>query len=380
MSASAQPVPHAAEDPAPKTASTPFNKPNANVIIRSSDGVDFYCQKTILAEASPVFDGMFTLRMPPANPDSNGCEVQLYRDGIPVVQVVESSQILDILLRLCYPVANPKLTGVQIISHVLEAARKYLMESLAEDLHALFMARTEEEPFQAYAIAAIHGWKPEMIHAAHLSLRLPFPAGMYIPDMVDMSLQDYVRLQRYHEQCRAVCGRRLIQPDDDHPDTVLCSPISRLGPSHRSRCFMYCTREKPCTISYDPKEKYHSGIQKCSAPRWFKNYVMAVLTLLQKDPRKQAVLDSHILSQYIGHAQSCCKACASQENIQELTVIHQLFADQIQKFVSEDVRGILLRVSILTMTRMFSRSPYLERTYEAFLNFVRSRIRIPMRS
>ena len=74
------------------------------------------------------------------------------------------------------------------------------------------MARAEEEPFQVYAIAATRGWKPEMIHAARLTLRLSFSAGMYIPEMAGMSLQDYVRLQRYHEKCRAVCGQRLIKP------------------------------------------------------------------------------------------------------------------------------------------------------------------------
>ena len=48
------------------TLEHPFNKPTADVILRSSDDVDFRVHKVILAEASPVFEGMFSIPQPPA--------------------------------------------------------------------------------------------------------------------------------------------------------------------------------------------------------------------------------------------------------------------------------------------------------------------------
>lgn len=73
-----------------KTAEGPFNNLSADVIIRSSDLVDFYVRKIIVVEASPVFAGMFTIRIPEeasaSQQDSAQTlenNVQLYRDGYP---------------------------------------------------------------------------------------------------------------------------------------------------------------------------------------------------------------------------------------------------------------------------------------------------------
>ena len=104
-----------AESPELKTASDPFNKPAANVILRSSDRVDFYVQRVILTEASPVFEDMFTFEAVQPDPADQGPDAQQYRDGIPIVKVTESSEVLDALLRFCYPIRDPKLDNAQVI-------------------------------------------------------------------------------------------------------------------------------------------------------------------------------------------------------------------------------------------------------------------------
>lgn len=116
------------EDPPrqPISAAAPFDRKDADVILSSSDNVHFRVHRAILMIASPFFDSMFRLPQPP---DA--------RDDIPVVHVTEDSYTLDVLLRMCYPVARPAMT-LGLISSALEAANKYDMcivkASLKEDL------------------------------------------------------------------------------------------------------------------------------------------------------------------------------------------------------------------------------------------------------
>ncbi|EMD39269.1 hypothetical protein CERSUDRAFT_122690 [Gelatoporia subvermispora B] len=63
-------------DPPPKFAH-PFTKSSADVIIRSSDGVDFRVHRIVLAEASPVFEGMFSLPQGPRSAKDANCRNRL---------------------------------------------------------------------------------------------------------------------------------------------------------------------------------------------------------------------------------------------------------------------------------------------------------------
>ena len=73
----------------------PIDVPDANLIIRSSDLVNFRVHKPVLAMASPFFKDLLSLPQPP---DS---EVV---DGLPVVQLSESSELLNSLISILYPV------------------------------------------------------------------------------------------------------------------------------------------------------------------------------------------------------------------------------------------------------------------------------------
>ena len=110
-----------------RDAAPPFNKRIADIILRSSDHVDFRVRQSILAEASPVFESMFSLPQLPENRKRKERDEAEYRDGIQVVSVAEGSRVLDALLRFCYPVDDPLLPTLKVTCEVLEAARKYDM-------------------------------------------------------------------------------------------------------------------------------------------------------------------------------------------------------------------------------------------------------------
>src|SRR6266436_4776388 len=72
-----------------------FDIPDANIIIRSSDLVDFRVHKSVLAMMSPFFKDLLSLPQPS---DSESV------DGFPVVQLPEDSELLSSLLSMLYPI------------------------------------------------------------------------------------------------------------------------------------------------------------------------------------------------------------------------------------------------------------------------------------
>jgi hypothetical protein len=91
---------HERQDPQvqinPTTSPPPtFDVPDANIIIRSSDFVDFRVHKSVLTMTSPFFNDLLSLPQPS---DSETF------DGLPVIQLSEDSELLNTLVSLLYPV------------------------------------------------------------------------------------------------------------------------------------------------------------------------------------------------------------------------------------------------------------------------------------
>jgi hypothetical protein len=72
-----------------------FDESDTNLIIRSSDLVDFRVHKSVLAMASPFFKDLLSLPQPS---DSESV------DGLPVIQFSEGSELLNTLVSMLYPV------------------------------------------------------------------------------------------------------------------------------------------------------------------------------------------------------------------------------------------------------------------------------------
>ena len=116
-------------------AEPPFNNSAADVIIRSRDGVHFCVRSAILAEASPVLSDML------ASPQ---CERTI--DGKSVLALQEESDVLDPLLRLCYPVADPVFASLKEIRLVLAVALKYNLEEASLILRKKLRSYIDNEP------------------------------------------------------------------------------------------------------------------------------------------------------------------------------------------------------------------------------------------
>ncbi|KAH9951143.1 hypothetical protein B0H21DRAFT_818628 [Amylocystis lapponica] len=178
-------------------ATAPFNKPNADAIIRSSDNVDFRVHKLILAEASPIFEATFSIPQPLVPGPSD------VEEGLSVMTVSEDSKTLDTLLRMCYPsTLDPEMDGLDQIRLILCAADKYEMEKARAQCIKLLMSEKilHKDPFDVFTLAYHLRLKEETLKAARATLalvELPIsspPIGLEsMPATVLFALMNYRR-------------------------------------------------------------------------------------------------------------------------------------------------------------------------------------------
>ncbi|CCM06362.1 uncharacterized protein FIBRA_08619 [Fibroporia radiculosa] len=175
-----------------QVAASPFNRPDADVILRSSNGshFHFHVHRNILMMASPFFEDMFHLPVPHN-------ENQTDR---PIIDVPEDSATLDILLRVCYPVAVPLITTVKQARSVLDAALKYDMITVKQFATRMLETFVQAEPLRVYAIAARHGLDRLAKVAARQAVQKNAVTDSYVPELEDMPAGCYYRLLQYQRR------------------------------------------------------------------------------------------------------------------------------------------------------------------------------------
>ncbi|PSR86944.1 hypothetical protein PHLCEN_2v5292 [Hermanssonia centrifuga] len=181
------------------TAKAPFDNVKADVILCTSDDVQFYVWAIILAEASHVFRDMFSLPQPTTS------------SGTPIIVLSEDSETLDVLLRLCYPVRDPSLTDLTMLGKVWEAARKYELDEGAEIIANAVRSFLSTRPLHVFAIAcglgveeesrlAAEAWKASETFKSISSLEDPdtfertIAGASYIPEMANLPSGAFYRL------------------------------------------------------------------------------------------------------------------------------------------------------------------------------------------
>ena len=117
----------------------------ADVILRSVDGKEFRTHKSALSIASPVFSNMFTFPQPPSPEPSS----------LPVVDMCETGNVLDVFLRCLYPVSKPVVKDFEMLEALVAAAKKFETQVVIELVGSwLIIPETlKEDPLRAYALA-----------------------------------------------------------------------------------------------------------------------------------------------------------------------------------------------------------------------------------
>jgi hypothetical protein len=143
--------------------------PNPDVILQSSDLVDFHVHTSVLIASSPLYRDMFSLPQPP-----NGA----VPDALPVVHLSEDAETLDSLISMLYPVPPEMPPSSDGILALLAAALKYDMDAVQSSIRVEINRRelpstTPTELFRVYAVACSKGLIPEMENLARLTLCHP---------------------------------------------------------------------------------------------------------------------------------------------------------------------------------------------------------------
>ncbi|EPS93761.1 hypothetical protein FOMPIDRAFT_1055702 [Fomitopsis schrenkii] len=182
-------------------APAPFNKPTADVILRTSDRWDFRVRRAILSEASPVFEGMFDMPQPTPSADNTAD----FKDGLPIVALQEDRRTLYRLLSVCYPVPNAPLDTIEALLPVLEAPFKYLMEGVTlvvrEDLRRL----AKRYPLRVYCLAIQYSFLQIAEEAARATLDFPrrdiYSSIPSVPELTRVDGKTPLYLLYYHQSC-----------------------------------------------------------------------------------------------------------------------------------------------------------------------------------
>jgi hypothetical protein len=143
--------------------------PEASIILRSSDHVNFRVHKLVLAMSSPFFKDLLSLPQP--------LDTEIV-NGLPVVALPKNAGLLNSLISLLYPITPVIPDSYPKVFALLAVCQKYEMESVQSIIRAMikvgkFPAPVKAEGFSAYAIASGLGLVQEAEDAARLTLDQP---------------------------------------------------------------------------------------------------------------------------------------------------------------------------------------------------------------
>jgi hypothetical protein len=187
------------------TFGPPFDDTNADVILRSSDQVDFMVYKVILSKASPVFKTTFSLPQPATDTETRPTP----QDSRPVVVLAEHSKVVAALLLTIYP-PTPVPDGAEPLSlsdhiAVLEMARKYDMAATSDRLLIDFEGSEalRDNYLQAFCATYGHELREAAEVAARESLEYPFTLDDIGDELQYISGPAFHALWKFHRACSA---------------------------------------------------------------------------------------------------------------------------------------------------------------------------------
>ncbi|KAI1790311.1 hypothetical protein LXA43DRAFT_519538 [Ganoderma leucocontextum] len=219
--------------PEPQVAPHPFDSTDAEVTLVASDGMEFRVFASILQVASPALFSKVSELQPPT----------------PMrISVSEPSRILSILLQICYPVPDPRLSDLHDISAALVAAEKYKMQHACQNLRAALSARKDdasEDPVLLYATACRFRIYGLALAAARRTLRTDIMKSPVSElDSIGVFGGCLFRLLAYHERCRTVVQSMFRNSPGDWVDPEIAIQLQDTCPlSYNSGSWKPCWYE-----------------------------------------------------------------------------------------------------------------------------------------
>ncbi|KAF8553552.1 hypothetical protein OG21DRAFT_1211397 [Imleria badia] len=265
-------------------ATAPFDHAKADIILRSSDNVDFRVFKLFLSLASPFFETLFDIPQPAKE---NGD--QDVRDGLAVIPVTEDRKTLDALLRFCYPCTladDPNLEMLKDAMDVVEAARKYSLDVIERKARQAIVNPKilEAEPLRCFTISHRGRLREETLLAARYTLTQPLIPSWF-QEVELLTATDLLSLLTYHNKCGdAVYALRLDLSwiTSHYGSFQACSWLS--GQFYDSDGDL----DSHCRCPRSPVPRYNVGLFSISL-RWWEDFMEETFAGLRDKPCKETV-------------------------------------------------------------------------------------------
>lgn len=177
---------HSQTDSEPDYAPYFQNHSDADLIIRSGDGVQFRVHKLLLSMAS-------------AHRILERCKEGTARRRLPVIYLDEPATTLGHLLRLLYPAfEEPEVTSIQHLAKVRAAGEKYDIPSAVSLMRRSMMNQVEKHPFPIYFLSKQYGWESDAEVAAVKCVQLESIDDIHVPEMETSLAEGYYDLLVAH--------------------------------------------------------------------------------------------------------------------------------------------------------------------------------------
>ena len=309
-------------------AAAPFDHAKADIILRSSDNIDFRVFGLFLSLASPVFEALFDITQPTKL--SGDQEV---RDGLAVIPVSEDSKTLDMLLRFCYPCTlaeDPSLDVLKDAMDVLDAAMKYSLDVIEKRARQAISSPKilEAAPLQCFAIAHRGHLREETLLAAKHTLTQPLIPSWF-QEIELISASALLSLLTYHSRCGdAVYALRL---DLSWIKSHYGSSQACFWLSCQTQNCSHCRRNSQGCGKVAGTSKY--VLFNTQPPKWWEDFMEETFTALQDRPCKSTVQACAEKTVQSVKAQNC-QACPPRvtEGMRDFV---DLFVRKIEETVSQ---------------------------------------------
>ena len=219
-----------------------FNAPDADVILRASDGKELRVHRLILSLSSPGVQGMFALHQY-TDPSSQ----------MPTIDLSDPSDTLEPFIQYLYPRSPPSITNITMWAALYTIADKYGAEAVMEPLKDMLIPRfLEASPLRVYALASRWGFVEEAKTASRRTLTLDILKNFPREDAELMGggacQQIYLLHFKRRDAALALVENHPLPVSKDSACT--CAPLSckRLTPALRQRLSTrpWLTAEEMC--------------------------------------------------------------------------------------------------------------------------------------
>ncbi|TFY61500.1 hypothetical protein EVJ58_g4470 [Rhodofomes roseus] len=308
----------------------PFNRATADVILRSSDRVDFRVRRGILAEASGFFEDMFQLPQPAV-----GRSLEETRDALPIVDMEEDSSTLERLLRLCYPGNTPKIEDLDDLRPVIRAAVKYDMPQVLDTLKGDLRSFADAYPVRVYALALVFKFEDEVRVAAKSFLAFPVESAD-ARELAEITGKQFNDLLKYHRACSAKA-----------------TPVANNPSSWAQQTDVWFTAAKSHGATASCQR---SALGNCVASSWWTNYMIGSAAIVKTTPSGKALLVDGRTDVALREAATCaiCKYSA----LEQMRRFVRQFAQKVDEAVAEvRLLGSVLPQTCITNSRTDRLSP-----------------------